>query len=105
MMKLHELFADPARWTTEVFARDGIGFATQYKSKDAVSFCAIGGLHRLYGEGYEFDCALRALASQLPEARPIYGYSVYLARNAVYDANDGTNGYQRILEAAREADV
>jgi len=45
---LQDLFADPKRWTAGNFARDFSGKGVSSYDKEAVSFCLIGGLNRIY---------------------------------------------------------
>lgn len=44
-----ELFADRSRWTQGEYARNGQGLAVPSQSADAVCFCLIGGITKVYG--------------------------------------------------------
>lgn len=45
---LRGLFADAKRWTKDTFAENASGDDVKPKSKDAVCFCLIGGVRRVY---------------------------------------------------------
>ncbi len=43
------LIADKSRWTTETYARDSNGIATQYDSPEGICYCALGALYKAAG--------------------------------------------------------
>ena len=48
MTPLVELFSDPKRWTQNRYARNKEGIATPIKDENAVCWCIIGGVYKLY---------------------------------------------------------
>ena len=62
---LQELFSDPARWTTNVLARDAQGHATNYLiDKDTINppvcWCLMGGIAKATNSLAVYDNPLRA---------------------------------------------
>lgn len=66
---LHEtadLFETPGSWTQHALARDERGDNEFYKSRKAVSWCALGGLRKVGGQYSKYQVALGVLESMLP---------------------------------------
>jgi hypothetical protein len=52
-MKAWQLFKSKKNWCQHNFARDKNGMGVDSADSTAVSFCAIGALRKIYGEGSE----------------------------------------------------
>ena len=46
--KAHELLSDPSKWTRGTYARNASGQRCPPKSAEAVCFCAVGAIDRVY---------------------------------------------------------
>ena len=53
LTKARELIADPANWTTGLYARNAQGEHTMTTSKDAVCWCSEGAVFRVTPENWE----------------------------------------------------
>lgn len=66
-MKVRELLSDPARWTTDRFAKDAAGYGVDPKDGRAVCWCLIGALEKCYGTTYgpEYDKLSEAIRQKV----------------------------------------
>jgi hypothetical protein len=66
-MKVSELLSDPARWTTEEFAKDADGFPVNPRDGRAVCWCLLGALEKCYGSSYtpEYDKLSEAIRQRV----------------------------------------
>jgi hypothetical protein len=58
-----DLISDPARWTQGAFARDATGAKSRLYLEQAVCFCAVGAIRRVYVP----PVAIGSLLKQLPK--------------------------------------
>lgn len=64
---LRGLFNDAKRWTQDYFALDSGGESVEPISTDAVCFCLIGGVRRVYGRGKKAGRILEKIERYLLE--------------------------------------
>ena len=94
-MTLSELFSEPARWTQYAIARDSSGCIVPPDSKDAVSFCLMGGLEFVYPEDIKHQEIRQKLVDAIRAKKP---------KSNISNFND-TSTYEQVLALVKEIGV
>ncbi len=98
-MKAWELFAnEPSKWTQGCKARDRYGIPTGVHQDDAVQFCLLGALRKVYAEHKNF-CEI---CTQFREKNPQIDWS----EQVLYDWNDDKDRkVEEVIDALKRADL
>ena len=86
-------------WTKGNFARDRLGVSVSIRSPNAVKFCAVGWIKKVYQKASTEDCFLNLRhkfreANGLPDDKSIAGWN---------DVPERT--FEEVLEAFKKADL
>lgn len=95
-MKVHELLADPSRWTKGSYACDKNGKDTFFDSEKAVCFCLAGAVNKCYSDRKD---RIRVF-HDITETVKKNGFSCIEA----FNDSDRTT-HQDVLELAKKLDI